>query len=115
MLEYAIADLPNKQAYSNKRAGRAIFFICYMKDCKQGGKMCHLLHETLRAGWIFFFKNAKRAGFLLGGQSTPLLPSTHLIVCASNFLSENTFLELLLLLLLACCFPVAPILYTVSL
>ena len=61
MSEYVIADLPNEQANSNKHAGRAIFFVCYMKDYKLGRKVCHLLHETLQAGWIFFFKNAKRA------------------------------------------------------
>ena len=38
------------QAGSIKRAGRDEFFIHCMKNCEQGGKICNLLDENLRAG-----------------------------------------------------------------
>ena len=50
------SDLLNKRAHPNKRAGRDNFFIYYMKNRVQGGKICHLLHEKLLQGGFFFQK-----------------------------------------------------------
>ena len=50
------SDLLNKQAHPNKRAGRRNFFIYYMKNRVQGGKICQLLHEKLLQGGLFFQK-----------------------------------------------------------
>ena len=40
----------NKRAGSNKQAGKDKFFIQYMKNYEQGGKICNLLYKNLRAG-----------------------------------------------------------------
>ena len=50
------SDLLNKRAHPNKRAGRENFFIYYIKNRVQGGKICHLLHEKLLQGGLFFQK-----------------------------------------------------------
>jgi hypothetical protein len=54
--ENKYSDLLNKRAHPNKRAGRENFFIYYMKNRVQGGKICHLLHKKLLQGGLFFQK-----------------------------------------------------------
>jgi hypothetical protein len=51
------SDLLNKRALPNKQADRENFFIDYMKNSVQcSGKICHLLHEKLLQGGLFFQK-----------------------------------------------------------
>ena len=90
MSEYFIADLPNKQANPKKQSGRAFFFsfVTYIKE--QVGTNCHLLHETLQAGWILFSKMVSELAFLLGRSeySSPPLHTPHCL-CFKLFKRKN--------------------------
>ena len=60
------SHLPNKRADPNKRAGRDIFFVYYMKKCCRGGLFFCLLHEKVLQGRIFFSKMLSEHACLLG-------------------------------------------------
>jgi hypothetical protein len=60
------SDLLNKRAHPNKRAGKENFFIYYMKNRVQGGKICHLLHEKLLQVGLFFSEMLSEHARLLG-------------------------------------------------
>ena len=60
------SHLPNKRADPNKRAGRDIFFVYYMKKCCRGGLFFRLLHEKVLQGRIIFSKMLSKQARLLG-------------------------------------------------
>ena len=66
MRQIHYSDLPKKRTHHSKQVGRENFFVYYMKNCVQGGKICHLLHEKLLQGGFFFPKMLSEHSRLLG-------------------------------------------------